>query len=938
MTTRDAEICSTADHKVPIPIERAVQALLEEVDRLRSAPERSSRDSEPDSAAAAVVLEAPRGTGRTTVLDGLRRRWAGQVQALSIPAWTREVPLALLRRLFPEEMAHRGIHQHSGDPQPSPALLFRLTEELVTAVASPASQQRLFLLDDVENADPASLKVLALMADMLPPRSGIFVFAPASDLRTQLPPDVEAFFSHPQRQRVRLGLLDAVEIQNLAHSLGVTGVDHNAALMIAIHTGGRLRDIVETLQEVPGRSWPPHLHHVITPPRLTAEVRHAVKQLCDDARELLEAFMVLGDEPDLTDLAAAADVADPLPAVEECVSYGLIEGMPTGLHGSLAAPRPAIRDAVLSTVPQLRRRELFHRAAQQADDPAKQALFCAAAEKRANPQLSAQLQHYAEQLSRLGRWEESAEYRLAASKLAETTEGRQRILVHAVDALVTAGRLDQATIWLNELESIAPSAERDAVLAHIAMHHGRAADAAELLRRAAHYGVTSSPAIAQFAVRRAMDAVMRWRGHDVVYWADLAAAYSEPEDSQYKEAVAMRTLGTAAQGRVAAFHPSSWSGDFDTGYPISQRFHLGAGWNLMMLDDLSSAVIELQAAVPTGFRDGSRRISLWARGWLARVQYMLGDWDEALRTAEAGLSEAQRTGITLLTPLLGWTATEILTLRNHDSSTAQWRRSGAADPLYSYLCMQVPARLTHSLVGSRAHDPQARVDVLLPLTQMDPWSTQRNSFWPWQPELIRALADCGRSEEADHLAQDFAAHTLESPVGTQARAQLALGRAATLHRHSQAVEHFRHALELSTDSPQQTLRAEIRTALGQLLRRMGRRREAARYLEQAAEFYAEVRATERTRHLSQELRATGLSRFSSVPAPEKRPGSRARPENPLTTQEQAVVDLVAAGHTNPETARTLFLSEKTVEYHLTRVYAKLGVRSRTELASLFAER
>jgi len=43
-------------------------------------------------------------------------------------------------------------------------------------------------------------------------------------------------------------------------------------------------------------------------------------------------------------------------------------------------------------------------------------------------------------------------------------------------------------------------------------------------------------------------------------------------------------------------------------------------------------------------------------------------------------------------------------------------------------------------------------------------------------------------------------------------------------------------------------------------------------------------------------------------------------------------DLVAAGHTNREVAAALFLGERTVETHLTHVYAKLGIRSRTELA------
>jgi DNA-binding CsgD family transcriptional regulator len=60
-------------------------------------------------------------------------------------------------------------------------------------------------------------------------------------------------------------------------------------------------------------------------------------------------------------------------------------------------------------------------------------------------------------------------------------------------------------------------------------------------------------------------------------------------------------------------------------------------------------------------------------------------------------------------------------------------------------------------------------------------------------------------------------------------------------------------------------------------------------------------------------------------------GGRTRAEG-LTAAEQRVAALVAEGRTNREVAAALFLAERTVASHLSRVYAKLGVRSRTELA------
>ena len=61
-----------------------------------------------------------------------------------------------------------------------------------------------------------------------------------------------------------------------------------------------------------------------------------------------------------------------------------------------------------------------------------------------------------------------------------------------------------------------------------------------------------------------------------------------------------------------------------------------------------------------------------------------------------------------------------------------------------------------------------------------------------------------------------------------------------------------------------------------------------------------------------------------------------RPSAPLTSQEQAVTHLVVQGRTNREAAAELFLSVKTVEHHLSKAYAKLGVRSRTELVGALA--
>jgi DNA-binding NarL/FixJ family response regulator len=120
-------------------------------------------------------------------------------------------------------------------------------------------------------------------------------------------------------------------------------------------------------------------------------------------------------------------------------------------------------------------------------------------------------------------------------------------------------------------------------------------------------------------------------------------------------------------------------------------------------------------------------------------------------------------------------------------------------------------------------------------------------------------------------------------------------------------------------------RARVDFAHGVTLRRAGRRRDAAALLATARQSFAALGAQVYVERCDRELK-TGR------PAPRaSRPGTEA-----LTEQERTVATLVATGLTNKEVAASMLLSVKTVQFHLTRVYAKLGVRSRAELAARFA--
>jgi len=116
----------------------------------------------------------------------------------------------------------------------------------------------------------------------------------------------------------------------------------------------------------------------------------------------------------------------------------------------------------------------------------------------------------------------------------------------------------------------------------------------------------------------------------------------------------------------------------------------------------------------------------------------------------------------------------------------------------------------------------------------------------------------------------------------------------------------------------------LQLAFGDALARFKQRREARAVLTDAAATFASIGARQFLARAQRRLEAIGG------------PRGRVAPEGGLSAQESAVAGLVASGLTNKQVAARLFVSAKTVEYHLANVYAKLGVSSRTQLAARLA--
>jgi DNA-binding CsgD family transcriptional regulator len=179
-------------------------------------------------------------------------------------------------------------------------------------------------------------------------------------------------------------------------------------------------------------------------------------------------------------------------------------------------------------------------------------------------------------------------------------------------------------------------------------------------------------------------------------------------------------------------------------------------------------------------------------------------------------------------------------------------------------------------------------------------------------DLVEALVRCGDAATAGPIAAELAQQA------TRPTARALAARSSALLEDDTGL--FQQAAELHELAGDRFGLARTRLLHAERLRREGQRRAARELLEQARETFAELGA------------APWLARTDSEDgrsARSLRPADVARDE--LTESEHQVASLAVQGLQNREIAGRLFMSVKTVEAHLTRIYRKLGVRTRVEL-------
>ncbi|MEL7975641.1 AAA family ATPase [Isoptericola sp. F-RaC21] len=314
---------------------------------------------------------------------------------------------------------------------------------------------------------------------------------------------------------------------------------------------------------------------------------------------------------------------------------------------------------------------------------------------------------------------------------------------------------------------------------------------------------------------------------------------------------------------------------------------------------------------------------LWfVQFYAARAATRLGELDTARAAVEALADRARQVDGPVLdlmartaqAHLQAWTAQGDAGVATSRRAVEEFEALGAAH------VGSLPASALASVLLARG-DAAAVVELLRPLERLSVASGHRHpGFAGFLPDLVEALVATGRAAEAAAVLDRY------EPIAARSgeawlHGVLALGR-AEVARALGDVESARGLLD---------------DAFASFARRPDNGHERGRTLVARARLERRARrravSVEAARRAVAELDAVGCALWRDVARAEVDRSSAARSGGALTAMEERVCALAARGHTNREVATALGMSTKTVEAHLSRAYAKLGIRSRAELGA-----
>ena len=781
-------------------------------------------------------------------------------------------------------------------PVPSPLLLGAATTSLLAAGAETGPV--LLVVDDAQWVDEASLRALAFAGRRLAgERVGLLVAA-RSDA---VPPPVADLPSCA---------LGPVTAQEAARLLAPSGVAPSVVAELVAATGGNVLALAEAVQRMTAdqRAGRAPLSEALPAGRLFAAEVAALPTGARDAAALA-ALLVDAGAPVLA-LAWQSwgvDAAALRPAEDAGLLVVGAEGV-TWRH-------PLARAAVLAALPPRHGRALASSAAQAARRAgASQDLVVElqlSAAEGPDEQLALALEHRAVSAAAAGDHVRAARGWTRAAATGTSASRRPVRLLEAAESTLRAGRLSHARRGydLALAAGLDRSDEARARLALGRIQHlaGSPRLALEQFRRSA--AASSSPAARARACAEGVLAAMYAGRPD-----EARTLAAEAEAAHDRCSPDQRMLALHSRGAAACL-----AGDTATGGPLLRAAVQEARrWDVLEHHrDLVLWIVNaplFDASPPDAGSDLAAPAleELRLQGdllWLPRVVRLWGVRHElagrvpaAFATYEEAVELSRAAGqTTQLVEALGQVAGLEALRGDREACLAHVDEVSRLLVALDVPFLTSTAWRAEGLLHLGLGETGRAVTALASATELP-------AALPWRADtaadLVEALLREGRRPEASEVAErvpsDRASGLLEPDDGRAVELLVAA------------------AAEAGSDV---VLAARCHLLAGERLRRAGRRREARSHLRTAEEAFARMVATPWRRRAQEELRASGETLTTPSGHTE-----------PLTGAELRVAALVAEGRPTREVAALLFLSPKTVEFHLSRIYRKLGVRGRGELA------
>jgi DNA-binding CsgD family transcriptional regulator len=659
------------------------------------------------------------------------------------------------------------------------------------------------------------------------------------------------------------------------------------------------------------------------PESLRELVRIRLAALPDETRAALLVVAALG-QPASSVVAAA--VADWEEAVAPAVDAGVVEFV----EGRVRFTHPLLGSAVYSDAPEHRRRSVHRALADVADDVEQRGWHLALATERPNERVAAKIAAAAAAAAARGAPETAAELAEQARRLTPASRKDLRA-TRALDAATYAWSAGDAkrskTMLLELVESLPPSPVRAAarqVLVKIVD------DIEETLTQLDLALEDAAGAPAEKA------SVLNLRARQRIWAGDFAGAIADAQAAANNAAAA----GSAAELAVALgreWHARATAGEpaphelleravalersLDERIPVGESPTRLRGVCALWEDDLETAW-SLLASID---RDVQARSESWRAivlRTLAEVELRRGRTAEALRAVGEATEIAEYWGVVHAeAAILAIAALVKGTVGAVDEARRAAQRALELMRPVGYDVIVRDAERALGFLELSLGDAAAAAAVLEPLLTRS--GLGHPTAEAAAADAIEALLGMGRVADAEALTVAFAAQAERSrrPRASAAVARSAALVAAARDDLDEALGHADQAAALAAGSePLERGRALL--VLGLVCRRAKRRQAAREALESARRVFDAVPAPLWAQRARAELERVGGRRGSA---------------GELTPSERRVADLVRAGKTNREIAAELFVTVHTVEKTLTRAYAKVGVRSRTELAHRLAD-